>query len=103
MTFWDISLDILKLTNPLLPMMPVSVVDPCVETNYQKNVDGVKDSKKSETGPVSSRDNLSNADEHVSSNAERKQSKSQEGDTSKSADIDDASSEHSEIPIKNSN
>ncbi|CAB3992761.1 conserved oligomeric Golgi complex subunit 8 [Paramuricea clavata] len=95
-----ISLDIDKLTNPLLPMMPVNVVEPTVDTEHHHNVDALTDSN-TENNPVSitqsdSDDRLAGIEENAAIESENNESSSQ--DERQSTD-DISSSEHSEIPI----
>jgi hypothetical protein len=95
-----ISLDIDKLTNPLLPMMPVNVVEPTVDTEHHHNVDTLTDSN-TKNNPVSitqsdSDDRLAGTEENAAIGSENNESSSQD---ERQRTDDTLSSEHSEIPI----
>lgn len=95
-----ISLDIDKLTNPLLPMMPVNVVEPTVDTEHHHNVDTLTDSN-TKNNPVSitqsdSDDRLAGTEENAAIESENNESSSQD---ERQRTDDTLSSEHSEIPI----
>ena len=96
----NMSLDIEKLTDPLLPMMPKKDVEPTVDTEYHDNVDILTDSKTQNKTDLmrqsDSDDRPANTEEDAANESEKEKTSTQEEHSS----IDDnLSSEHSEIPI----
>ena len=95
-----ISLDIEKVTKPLLPMMPSNVVEPSAHSEYHGNVDSQTEDKTDRdanlTSQSNSDDRLASAKQEAGEKTEIQETRTQEEQSS----IDDnLSSEHSDVPI----
>ena len=80
-----ISLDIEKLTKPLLPMMPSNVAEPSAHTEYHGNVDSPTEDK-------------TESDANLTSQSEQEAGEKTEIQETRIQD-NNLSSEHSDVPI----
>jgi hypothetical protein len=86
-----ISLDIEKVTKPLLPMMPSNVVEPSAHSEYHGNVDSQTEDKTDRDANLTSQ-----SEQEAGEKTEIQETRTQEEQSS----IDDnLSSEHSDVPI----
>ena len=98
-----ISLDIEKLSKPLLPMMPSNVAEPSAHTEYHGNIDSQTEDKTESdanlTSQSNSDDRLASAKQEAGEETEIQETRTQEEQSS----IDDnLSSDHSHVPINDS-